>query len=223
LMPRYLSIIEPILKKEGIPDDFKYLALAESGFDQRALSPAGAAGIWQFLKTTAKERGLEVTEEVDERYHVEKATIAACVYFRDAYAAYGSWSMVAASYNAGRAGVNRQITRQKLEDYYDLLFVEETGRYVFRILALKLIMESPDTYGFHLSKKDTYPVFQYKTVEVNSKIDNLADFAIANGTNYKLLKMFNPWLRETFLTNKEAKTYQIKIPTDRRIRNEGIN
>jgi hypothetical protein len=212
LLPRYFAIIEPILKEQQIPDDFKYLAVADSGLNERALSPAGAAGIWQFMKAAAQENGLEMNNEVDERYHLEKSTLAACRYLRKAYDRYGNWTTVAASYNAGMAGINRQINRQNQPNYFDLLLNEETSRYVFRIIALKLILEAPKEYGFFVEKNETYPSIPFKWVEVKGKVESFADFAAQHGTNYKLLKMFNPWLRDTLLNNKEGKTYQIKIP-----------
>lgn len=211
-MPRYFSIIEPILKSQGIPEDFKYLCVAESGFDVRALSPAKAAGLWQIIESTAKENGLEINAEVDERYHIEKATEVACRMFKSAYQKFGSWALVAASYNGGRAGLDQKITAQKVKSYYDLLFVEETTRYVFRILALKLVMEDPEEYGFKVDKKDLYPIIETDNVEVKGSVADLAAFAISKGINYKILKMFNPWLRDTFLKNPSKKTYTLKIP-----------
>lgn len=211
-MPRYFSIIEPILKANGIPEDFKYLSVAESGFDVRALSPAKAAGLWQLIESTAKENGLEINAEVDERYHIEKSTEVACRMFKSAYQKYGSWALVAASYNGGRAGLDQKIATQKVKSYYDLLFVEETTRYVFRILALKMVMEDPEEYGFKVDKKDLYPIIETKDVEVKGSIADLAAYAINNGINYKILKMFNPWLRDTLLKNPTRKTYILKIP-----------
>ena len=212
LAPRYFSVIEPILRENGIPEDFKYLALAESGFNPRAVSPASAVGFWQFLKGTAQDYGLEVNSEVDERYHVEKSTIAACKYMKDAYDKYGSWTLVAASYNAGLAGIQRQIDRQKSNDYYDILFVEETQRYVFRIAALKLIMENPVSYNFNIQESDKYPIIKTRDVEIAGSVTDFADFAKKNGISYKLLKDFNPWLRDTKLTNSARKKYMVKIP-----------
>lgn len=212
LAPRYFEIIEPILKQDSIPNDFKYLALAESGFDPRIISPSGAAGIWQFLKTTGKENGLEVTDEVDERFNIEKATHAACKYLRDSYRKYGNWTLVAASYNTGRDNINKLTGKQKEDSYYDLYLVEETNRYVYRILALKLILETPEQYGFFVSEKDKYPVIPCDMVDVKGPIPDLASFAQKQGINYKLLKMFNPWLRESYLKNPLGKTYQVKIP-----------
>lgn len=210
--PRYFSIVEPILKSNGIPEDFKYLCVAESGFDVRAVSPAKAVGLWQILESTAKENGLEINSEVDERYHIEKSTEAACRILKSAYQKYGSWSLVAASYNGGRAGVDRQMAIQKAKSYYDLLFVEETTRYVFRILALKLVMEDPEEYGFQVNKEQLYPIVETKTIEINGPVTDWATFAIDMGISYKTLKMFNPWLRESFLKNPTRKTYTLKIP-----------
>ena len=211
-MPRYFSIIDPILKSNGIPEDFKYLCVAESGFDTRAVSPAKAVGLWQLLESAAREKGLEINAEVDERYNIEKSTEVACRIFKSAYQKYGSWSLVAASYNGGRAGLDRQMANQKATRYYDLLFVEETSRYVFRILALKMVMENPEKYGFRIEKKHLYPVIETKTVEVKGPVKDWATFAIERGITYKTLKMFNPWLRETFLKNPARKTYILKIP-----------
>lgn len=212
VVPRYFSVIEPILKERGIPDDFKYLALAESGFNPRALSPASAAGIWQFLQGTAREFGLEVNKEVDERYHLEKSTYAACDYLWKAYQKYESWAMVAAAYNGGMAGVERQMNRQKNNSYYDILFGEETGRYLFRIIALKLIMENPENYNFYIAEDERYPIVPAREIVITGKIENFADFAIQQGINYKLLKDLNPWLRDNFLTNTGGKSYTVKIP-----------
>jgi hypothetical protein len=212
LAPRFFPVIEPILKERGIPDDFKYLAVAESGFNPRAVSPAGAVGFWQFLKGTGQQYGLEINNEIDERYHIEKSTVAACKYLLDAYNKYGNWTLVAASYNGGMARVQSQQFRQKITGYYDLLFVEETQRYVFRIAALKLIMENPEDYNFYVSEEDKYPVIKTREVEISGPVKNFADFAIEQGINYKLLKDFNPWLRDDKLTNTAGKKYVVKIP-----------
>ena len=212
LAPRYFPVIEPILKEKGIPDDFKYLAMAESGLNPRAVSPAGAVGFWQFLSGSAKEYGLEVNTEVDERYHVEKSTYAFCAYLRESYNKYGSWTLAAASYNGGMARVQKQMIRQKMQNYYDLLFAEETQRYVFRITALKLVLENPKRYNFVIDEEDKYPLIKTREVKVDGSINNFADFAIANGINYKLLKDFNPWLRDDKLTNASHKKYTVKIP-----------
>jgi len=212
LAPRYFSVIEPILKEEGIPDDFKYLALAESGLDPRAVSPVHAIGFWQFMKGTAMQYGLEVNNEVDERYNVMKSTYAACDYLKDAYEKYGNWTMVAASYNAGMRGIDRQLERQKTDSYYNLLLVEETERYVFRIVALKLILENPAKYNFIIPESEKYPIIPTKNVEISGSVDYFADFAHERGINYKLLKDFNPWLRQSYLKNPSRKKYIVEIP-----------
>jgi hypothetical protein len=212
MAPRYFSMIEPILEEKGVPDDFKYLAVAESGFNPRAVSPARAVGLWQFLQGTGRDYGLEINSEVDERYHIEKSTYAACDYLLDSYERYGSWSTVAAAFNAGNNGVQRQIVRQKIVSYYDLLFGEETSRYVFRIIALKLIMENPEKYNFLIAEEEKYPLVQTREVEISGKVEDFADFALDQGINYKLLKDFNPWLRDNFLTNTSGKKYTVKIP-----------
>ncbi|MDX9880749.1 MAG: lytic transglycosylase domain-containing protein [Prolixibacteraceae bacterium] len=212
MAPRYFSIIDPILKENGVPADFKYLCLAESNFDERAVSPAGAVGLWQFMKNTATEYGLEINKEVDERYHIEKTTAAACKYLLESYQKYGSWALVAASYNAGRSFISNQAERQKTNGYYDLLLGEETARYVFRIMALKIIMENPEKYGFQVPDKEKYPVIETKTIGITGAVPNFADFAKQHSISYKMLKQFNPWLRESYLTNPSGKTYQVKIP-----------
>lgn len=208
---KYFPIIEPILKREGVPDDFKYLALIESNLDPRALSPAKAAGIWQILPETGKEAGLEVNDDVDERYNVEKATVVACRYLTRTYELTNSWSLAAASYNTGRARVLRQMEAQKCRSYFDMLFSEETNRYVFRIILAKMIMENPSQFGFNLHKEDLYAWPKQTVVKVDSSIENLTDFAIANGSSYQLLKDANPWLRSNKLPNKTRKTYDIRI------------
>ena len=210
--PRYFSVIEPILKANGIPEDFKYLCVAESGFDTRAVSPSKAAGLWQLLESSAKENGLEVNAEIDERFNIVKATEVACRMFKSAYDKYGSWSLVAASYNGGRMGLDQKIATQKVKNYYDLLFVEETSRYIFRILAYKLVLENPEKYGFQIKKNELYPIIKTEDVEIKGPVADWADFAIKNGINYKILKNFNPWLRETYLKNPGRKTYILKIP-----------
>lgn len=208
---RWFPVIEPILKANNIPDDFKYLALIESGF-QNVTSPKGAIGFWQFLKGTAIDYGLEVNTEVDERYHVEKSTEAACQYLNKAYQKYQNWTMVAAAYNAGTKGIDVQIERQKENNYYDLLLNEETERYVFRILALKLITSNPSNYGFNLAPGDYYQPIKYELETINGPIKSWADFAKERHLSYRLIKEFNPWLRQPDLKNRPHKTYQIKIP-----------
>jgi membrane-bound lytic murein transglycosylase D len=210
---RFFPVIEPILQEYGIPDDFKYLALAESGLTN-AVSPAGAVGFWQFLRGTAIDYGLEVNDEVDERYHLEKSTVAACRFLMESYSKYGSWAMAAASYNAGRRGMDNQIGIQKEKDYYDLLLNEETQRYVFRILAIKVILENPFEYGFFISEQDLYPPVSFIEIEVKSAVPDFADFAKEFNTNYKLVKFLNPWLRKPNLTNRSGKTYYIRLPAE---------
>ncbi|MFP4365475.1 MAG: lytic transglycosylase domain-containing protein [Bacteroidales bacterium] len=210
---RYFPLIEPILEEYEIPDDFKYLALAESGMTN-AVSPAGAVGFWQFLRGTARDYGLEVNEEVDERYHIEKSTEAACRFLLESYTTYGNWTMAAASYNAGRRGMNNQIGIQKETNYYDLLLNEETQRYLFRILAIKTILENPSEYGFHVKETDLYPPLDFFIVQVDEKVIDFADFAKKFNTNYKILKHLNPWLRKPYITNLQRKTYSIKLPLE---------
>ncbi len=208
---RAFPIIEPILAKYNVPDDFKYLAVIESGL-VNAVSPAGARGVWQFMPQTAKENGMEVNEIVDERYHLEKSTEAACKYLLDAKAKFGSWTLAAASYNGGMNGVNKQIEMQKVTNYYDLLLNDETSRYVFRILALKEIMKSPAKYGFSVNTDELYVNLPSKKIEIDSSINDLATFAKSQGINYKILKIHNPWLRDKKLVNLSKKKYQIEIP-----------
>jgi membrane-bound lytic murein transglycosylase D len=210
---RAFPIIEPILKINNIPDDFKYLAVIESGL-VNAVSPAGAKGVWQFMPETAKEKGLEVNEIVDERYHLEKSTEAACKYLLDAKRKFGSWTLAAASYNGGMTGVNKQIEIQKVTSYYDLLLNEETSRYVFRILALKEIMKNPKLYGFEIESKELYKNIPTRKLEIDSTITDLASFAIGQGINYKILKIHNPWLRDKKLLNLSKKKYFLEIPTE---------
>ena len=209
---RFFPIIEPILKNNGIPDDFKYLCVIESNLDTRALSPASAAGLWQFMEYTGKEYGLEITSEVDERYYVEKATTAACHYLQDAYSKYGNWINVAASYNAGMAKISSNLNSQQVSSALDLLLVSETSRYVFRILAIKQLFENPYLYGFILKKEDLYPSVPALRLVVTKTIDDLAVFAKEYGLNYMQLKDFNPWLRNSRLTVRSGKTYEIAIP-----------
>lgn len=209
---RAFPVIEPILAKYGVPDDFKYLAVIESGL-VNAVSPAGARGVWQFMPATAKEKGMEVNEIIDERYHLEKSTEAACKYLLEAKAKFGNWTLAAASYNGGVSGVNKQIEFQKVGNYYDLLLTEETARYVFRILALKEIMKNPALYGFTVAPEEMYPLLPVRKVEIDSSIVDLAAFAQAQGINYKILKIHNPWLRDRKLPNAARKKYTIDIPT----------
>lgn len=210
---KYFPVIEPILAKNGIPNDFKYMAVIESGL-QNVTSPKGAKGFWQLMKSTGKENGLEVNANVDERYHLEKATQAACNYLKEAKKRFGSWTMAAAAYNAGISSVARKIETQKVSDYYDLLFGEETKRFVPRMVALKEILTNPDKYGFIFDKEDLYNLAPTTVIEVDTVITDIARFSKDLGINYKVLKMHNPWLRENKLNNKSRKLYHIKIPTE---------
>ncbi len=212
LAPRYFPLIEPILKENGIPDDFKYLAMAESALNLRAVSPAGAVGFWQFLDVTAKEYGLEVNKEIDERYHIEKSTEAFCRYLNDGYRNFGNWTMAAAAYNGGMARIQRQMERQKLTNFYDLYFAEETRRYIYRIVAIKLVVENPEKYNFNVEDSEKYPFIKTRNVEITGPVTDFGTFAIQQGINYKYLKDFNPWLRDDQLTNSGRKKYIVKIP-----------
>lgn len=208
---RYFHIIVPILKKNNIPEDFKYLALIESGLSN-VQSPAGAAGFWQFIPGTAKNFGLEISEQVDERYHVEKATEAACKLLRGSYNKFGSWTLAAAAYNVGESRIAKELERQKASTYYDLYLPEETMRYVYRIIALKLLYEHPTEYGYFIRNKDLYPPIPTYTVLIDSSITNLPVFAKSMNINYRLLKEFNPWLRSDKLTNPGKKKYLLTLP-----------
>ncbi|MBK7981664.1 MAG: lytic transglycosylase domain-containing protein [Ignavibacteriae bacterium] len=208
---RWFPVIEPILKKNNIPDDFKFLCVTESTL-LNLISPSNAVGFWQILKGSGQELGLEINDEVDERYSVEKSTEAACKYLRSAYEKFGNWTMAAASYNMGRNGINDQLGRQKTNNYYNLVLNDETSRYVFRIIATKIMMNNPSEYGFDLKPEDLYKPYEMDEVFIDSTVLNWADFAIARGINYKILKLYNPWLRDNFLTNKQKKSYTIKLP-----------
>ena len=208
---KFLPQIEEILKREGVPDDFKYLAIAESGL-MNVTSPAGAKGFWQFMNSTGKEYGLEIGRDVDERYNMEKATMAATKYLKKAHARFGDWTAVAASYNMGQSGFARRQEQQLQKNYYDLYLNEETSRYMFRILAFKVIFENPKNYGFSLKENDYYELPPLKTIPVTENIKNLAQWASENGSNYKELKLYNPWLRNTKLNGRRGKTYKIVLP-----------
>jgi membrane-bound lytic murein transglycosylase D len=208
---KYFPAIERILKEEGVPDDFKYLAVIESGLEN-INSPAGAKGFWQIMKTTGREMGLEVNSNVDERYHIENATRVACTYLKKAKKKLGSWTLAAASYNRGITGINRLLEKQQAETYYDLLLNSETRRYVFRILAMKEILSNPTRYGFVFEVQDLYTKIPVYTVEVDTAISNIARFAKTMGINYKQMKIHNPWLLQNHLNNKSRKLYHIKLP-----------
>lgn len=211
LANRWFPVIEPILKANGIPVDFKYLAVAESGLTQ-SVSGAGAAGFWQFLKTTGKEYGLLINDYLDERYHIEKSTEAACKYLQDAYRKFGNWTLVAASYNMGQSGLNRDMNKQGEDNYYDLLLNSETSRYVFRILALKAILENPAGFGFCYDESDLYEPLPFRLVQVDTTIPDLVRFAKDNNTNYKTLKYWNPWLRDDEVVLHTGQSISVKLP-----------
>lgn len=208
---RWFPVIEKILKEQNIPDDFKYLALIESNLDY-VVSPAGASGFWQFLKSTGQNYGLEINSFVDERYNLEKATLAACKYFKDAYAVFKNWTLVAASYNMGIAGLQLKLKEQGVNNYYDLYLNQETHRYVFRILAAKEIFKNPAYYGFNVRPKDLYQPYLTVDLNIDSTVNNLSEFAQKHQTNLKILKLLNPWLRDNKLPNPHKKNYTIKLP-----------
>lgn len=208
---KYFPIIEPILAKYGVPDDFKYLAVIESGLTN-AVSPAGARGVWQIMSSTGKENGLEINDNVDERYNLEKATEVACKYFLKCKEDLGSWTLAAAAYNAGKYGISRRLEEQDVSSYYDLLLGEETGRYVFRILAVKEILSHPSKYGFNFREKDLYKRIPTYKVPVDTAVTDFTAFAEHFKINYKILKIHNPWLREAHLNNRSRKLYEIQIP-----------
>jgi membrane-bound lytic murein transglycosylase D len=208
---KYFPILEPLLKKYNLPDDFKFLALAESGFTDET-SSAGAAGMWHFMRATGKEYGLEINDNVDERYNIQKSTEVAAEYLIKAKENLGSWTLAAAAYNAGNYGVSKRLESQQVDNYYDAKLPNETERYVFRILALKEIISNPKKYGFIFDSEDLYTVEETRTVKVDTVITNLALFAKKFGMNYKELKIHNPWLREHRLNNKSRRLYEIKVP-----------
>ena len=210
---RWFPVMAPILKREGVPDDLKYIALIESGLTN-VVSPMGATGFWQFMKETGASYGLEVNAEVDERYNVVRSTEAACAYLKNAHDKFGSWAMAAASYNLGPGGLDKQVGRQKSNDYFNLLLPEETSRYVFRILAMKAIITDPERYGFHLREKDLYPTYRTRNVTITGPIEDLNDFAAGQGTDYKTLKLLNPWMRDIALANAKGSTYTLLLPGD---------
>lgn len=208
---KFIPEIEEMLKANGIPDDFKYLAMAESAL-MNVTSSAGAKGFWQILESTGKEYGLEISKDVDERYHLEKATIAASKYLNKAHARFGDWTAVAASYNMGQSGFSRRQEDQLTKNYYDLYLNDETSRYLFRILAFKVIFENPGKFGFHLRESDFYKNPSLRAIQVDSDIKNLANWAKQHGSTYKDLKLYNPWLRDKDLNHKRGKSYEILLP-----------
>ena len=209
---RWFPIIEPILKKNNLPGDFKYLCVAESNLEN-VISPAGATGFWQFMKPAGEKYGLEINSQVDERYDVEKSTEAACKYLNDSYNMFGSWITAAASYNMGQDGIEEQQGRQKSNNYFNLVLNSETSRFVARIVSLKYILQSPEKYGFDITEEKKYRPLAYDEVTLDSSVTDMADYANSLGVNYFVLKMYNPWLRDNALSNKSKKSYSIKIPT----------
>ena len=208
---RWFPVIEPILAEKGLPDDFKYLAIIESGLAQ-VVSPAGAAGFWQFMKGTAPQYGLRVTKEIDERYHVAKATYAACDYLLEAKEEFGSWALAAASYNMGKAGVRRDLEEQGVNTYWELRLNSETARYVYRLLAIKAIFEDPESFGFSIQADALYQPYATRTVWVTSPVEDLAAFALEEGANLKALKTLNPWLRSSRLTVADGDSIAVEMP-----------
>lgn len=208
---RWFPLIEKILKEHNIPDDFKYLALIESGL-LNVTSPSGANGFWQFMKQTGIDHKLEISEDVDERLNLEKATVAACEYLKESYDKFDNWTLAAASYNMGKAGLLGQLAKQKSDNYYDLLLNIETGRYVYRILAAKCIFENPEQYGFNFRQEDLYAPYKTISVEVDTSIASLVEFSNFHETNYKTLKILNPWLKTNKLDNKSGKLYKLLLP-----------
>lgn len=210
---RWFPIIEPILKKNNIPDDFKYLSVAESNLEN-VVSPAGATGFWQFMKETGEKYGLEINSQVDERYHVEKSTEAACKYLLDSYNIFGSWITSAASYNMGQDGVKKQQERQKAKNYFNLVLNSETSRFVARIVSLKYILQNPEKYGFDIKENEKYKPLEFSEVILDSSVADLADYAASLNVNYFVLKMYNPWLRDNYLNNKLKTAYTLKLPSE---------
>jgi hypothetical protein len=208
---RYFPEIEKILKEYGVPDDFKYLACAESDLSN-VISPKGATGFWQIMEGTGKEYGMIINREIDERYDLDKSTRFACKYFQKAYERYGSWTMAAASYNNGFSGLSEQVDIQKEAYYYDLLLNEETARYIFRIVSLKLVMSEPLKFGFNIGAGEMYKPLPFRELKVDTAVTSFEQFARQFDTNYKILKFLNPWLRRPFLTNSEKREYIIRVP-----------
>ena len=217
---RWFPVMEPIMEKYGLPEDFKYLAMIESSLTN-AVSPAKATGFWQFLEGTGKQYDLEINKEVDMRYNVEKETVAACRYLKDSYRKFGDWTLSAAAFNCGNGRISKTIEEQRVDSYYDMLLPEETQRYVYRILALKLITENPEKYGFQIRDNGWYQPYECKTITVTKSIPSLIDFAYEQGTNLKMLKYFNPWLRGNSLTISAGNSYEIKIPTGKYAKTHG--
>jgi len=210
---RWFPVIEPILKKNNIPDDFKYLCVAESNMEN-VISYAGATGFWQFMEPAGKKYGLEINSLIDERYDVWKSTEAACNYLKDSYEIFGSWTLSAASYNMGQDGVTLQMERQKSNDYFNLVLNSETSRFVARIVAIKYILQNPEVYGYEIKDDEKYKPLEYYEVKLDNSVSDFADYADSLGINYFILKMYNPWLRDNYLSNKSKQVYMIKLPKE---------
>jgi hypothetical protein len=209
---KYFPTIERILKEHGIPEDFKYVAVAESSL-QNAVSPAGARGFWQLMAPTAREYGLEISNDVDERYHLEKSTVAACKLIKSYYKRFNNWTLTAAAYNIGVNKLDRLLEEQHASSFFDLNLNQETNRYIFRLVAIKAILSDPNDFGFYLDEADMYqPLPAYRTVEVSTDVENWGAFAAEQGTSYRMLKVYNPWLIDSDLKNSRGKTYEIRIP-----------
>lgn len=208
---RYFPIIEPILAKNGVPDDMKYLAVAESDL-KNATSPAGAKGIWQFMKATGKAYGLEINTGIDERYHLEKATEAACKQLKKDKEEFGSWTMAAAAYNMGNTRLRKESRNQRTKNYYDMNLNQETMKYVFRIVAIKEILSNPEQFGFYIEQHDRYQPVDYVNVKITETVPNLGDFAKKHGTTYRMIKLLNPWILGSTLPNASGRTYYVKVP-----------
>lgn len=220
---RYFPIMAPILKKNGVPEDLLYLACIESILNPRAVSHAKAAGLWQFMPATGREYGLEVNEYVDERFDPEKSTEAACCYLKSARNRYKGWESAAASYNAGMGRISNELSNQGVSSAYELWLPDETMRYVFRLLAAKMLMENPSKYGFSISANQLYQPYEYRTVTVDTPVDDWAAWAKENGTNYYIVREHNPWIRSKSLPNKTGKVYKVRIPTDESMKRDSSN
>lgn len=210
---RCFPVIEPILKQQGVPTDFKYLCVIESGLTN-VTSPAKASGYWQFIKSTGEKYGLEINDDVDMRNDLEASTLAACKFLKSLKARFGSWTCAAAAYNCGEGGLSNRLSKEGVSSYYDVRLNKETSRYVFRILAAKLIMSSPQEYGFHVRKCDLYPQIPFRTVTLSGKNVDLYKFANDNNSSYKMLRELNPWIVNETIANKAGKTYTVKLPVE---------
>lgn len=219
LASRYETYVKGLLEKNGVPVDFFYICLAESGL-RPVVSPAGAAGYWQFLKGTAKQYGLIVEKDIDQRYDWAKSTAAAAEYFKKAYAEFGSWTLAAASYNIGIKNIRERIEYQSLNNYYDMQFPEETGRYVFRALAFKVMLSHPEKYGFHIDESRKYAPEEWIDVKVGGEVENWSEFAASYGTNFKMLKRYNEWMRLNGMKNRGHDTLIVRVPSSDRLRRQ---